>query len=131
MADLRVYDVELYAQPPTQLRVYDVELSATLPPVELRVYDVELSGNAAPPADQTVNSRDAVTIPFPATQTAGPTVTLSGSGGTRTFVAPETVDGTLLSFTVASGSTNVAVRAHQWWVKRGAVYKTFALQFIP
>jgi hypothetical protein len=98
--------------------------------------------------DRTVESRAAVTLTAsiggtPTTwnwaQTAGPTVTLSGTGSSRTFTAPATYDGATLTFTaVASdgsstspaGSVNVDVRAHQWWVNRTGTWQPFAMSII-
>jgi hypothetical protein len=63
------------------------------------------------------------------TQTAGPAVALAGSGRSRTFRAPPTLDGTTLTFDVvatdAAGRTSpakrieVVVRPHPDWTRRG------------
>jgi len=63
------------------------------------------------------------------TQATGPTVALAGSGRSRSFRAPPTIDGTVLGFDVvatdADGRTSpakrveVAVRPHPDWTRRG------------
>jgi hypothetical protein len=92
---------------------------------------------------QTVNSQATVTInatitgtvtAWVWTQTDGPTVTLSGSGASRNFPAPETVDGTSVTVEAVAtiggvdspaGSVVISVRAHQWWVQRTGVWQPF------
>lgn len=62
-------------------------------------------------------------------QTGGlPAVQLLGTGATRTFRAPSTYDGVVLTFMVtasnaggsATDSVNVAVYPNQWWVHDGS-----------
>ena len=129
MAVLRVYDLVVEAKPPPHLRVFDLFVGP--PPVgtvaKLRVFDLFVEG-VTPLADQTVESLDVVTIPTPTSQIGGPTVTLSGSGGTRTFVAPSSVDGVNLTFNISGQSLLIAVRAHQWFANRSGNQRAGKLQ---
>lgn len=94
---------------------------------------------------RSVNSQDTVTVTASITgtvsawawsQTAGPTVTLTGSGNTRSFTAPATVDGTAITLQAIAtisgvdspaGSVTIACRAHQWWVKRSTGWEPFGI----
>lgn len=94
---------------------------------------------------RTVNSQDSVTVTASITgtvsawawsQTAGPTVTLSGSGASRSFTAPATMDGAAITLQAIAtiggvdspaGSVTVSVRAHQWWVKRSGGWQPFGV----
>jgi hypothetical protein len=133
VSKLRVHEVEVYSQPVSHLRVLDVQVTPAAANSHLRVFEVELIGGApaVPVANQTVESLSTVTIPTPTSQTGGPTVTLSGSGSTRTFTAPATVDGATITFDVSGSNLVVAVKAHQWWVNRGGTWKPFTLNIIP
>jgi hypothetical protein len=89
---------------------------------------------------QKVNSMDTVTV----TATIAGTVSawtwttdgpaLSGSGNTRTFTAPTTIDGTTVTVTAYAtiggvdspvGSVVITIRAHQWWVLRASGWQPF------
>ena len=59
-------------------------------------------------------------------QQAGPTATMSGSGSSRTFLAPATITGATMQFSVTAvrdgiNATPVAffvtVYPHQWWIR--------------
>jgi len=132
MAKLRIVSLELYSQPTPRLRVYQIELSSVVTPTPVL------------PANQTVESQALVTLTATISETPSawdwtitgtPTATLSGAGATRTFTAPATVEGAVYAVTAqatvsgvptAVASTQITVRAHQWWVKRGTVWKPFA-----
>jgi hypothetical protein len=69
------------------------------------------------------------------TQVAGTTVSLSGSGGSRSFTAPATINGETITIQAYAtfgasdtpvGSVDINVRAHQWWVLRTGVWQPFA-----
>lgn len=132
MANLRIYNLELAQQPGSRLRIYDVSLEQVAAAIP------DLGSDQLVESQSTVNITATVTgspSSWTWTQTAGPTVTLSGSGASRSFTAPATVDGALITLQAVAtisgidtppGSVNIAVRAHQWWVRRSGVWKPFA-----
>lgn len=61
--------------------------------------------------------------PGPWSQTGGtPTVTLGGSGTTRTFEAPATMNGTTLTFTYGTDTMTVTVLPHNEWWRSGSTW---------
>lgn len=70
--------------------------------------------------NQTVRPFQTVTLSGvgagPWSQVSGPAVLLTGSGATRTFVAPATVDGATLVFAYGTATVTVTVYPHsEWW----------------
>lgn len=133
MAKLRVHQVELAQQPGSRLRVHAVSLD------QIAAVEPDLGPNRTVES-QTLVSLSA-TIAGTVTawswmQTAGTTVTLTGSAGSRSFTAPATVDGDVLTFQVTAtvdgvvsppGTVSIVVRPHQWWVLRASGLKPFTL----
>ena len=114
MSTARIFRAALeYVPPAPKARLYRAELSGTaiiIPDVpKVRLYRAELSGTAAvlvaPLTGQTVEPLSTVTLTAvllsagPADswtwrRISGPSVGIEGTGATRTFVAPATMDGT-------------------------------------
>lgn len=119
MAKLRVYRAELAQQPGSRLRIHGVSLDQVAASVP------DLGASQAVESLSTVNLTATVSGSPSAwawTQTAGPAVTLSGSGASRSFTAPATVDGVLITIQAVAtisgvdtppGTVDISVRAHQ------------------
>lgn len=136
MAKLRIHQVELAQQPGSRLRIHAVTLE------QIVAVAPDLGLNRTVESQTSVSLTAAITGTVTAwswTQTAGTTVTLSGSGGSRSFTAPATFDGDVLTFQVTAtiggvvsppGTVSIVVRPHQWWVLRASGLKPFTLSIV-
>jgi len=95
---------------------------------------ITVDGSASSDPDGTVAS-------YQWTQVSGPSVTLSGSGATRTFKAPATLNGTtvVLGLRVTDNQGNqstqdtvsIVVRKHnEWYLDSGAVWVPYRTVFL-
>ena len=91
---------------------------------------------------RTVNSQDPVTVTATISGTvtawtwtvAPPTLPLTGSGNSRSFTAPSSINGATIRLTAVAtiggvdtpqGAVNITVRAHAWRVKRPTAWRVF------
>lgn len=133
MAKLRIHRVEVAQQPGAKLRIHGVSIESVQTPTP----NLGVGGTVE---SQTPILLTASVAGSPSawvwTQTAGPTVTLTGSGSSRSFTAPATVDGTVITIQAVAtisgvdtppGSATFTVLPHQWWVRRSGVWQPFTL----
>lgn len=132
MSKLRVHSLNLAQQPGSRLRVHSVSLAQVVAVAPDAGDDVTAESRAAVTLTATIGGSVSA---WSWTQTAGPAVSLSGSGATRSFTAPALLAGAVLEFAVTAtiggvvsppGAVAVTVLPHQWWVLDGGVWTPLA-----
>lgn len=117
-AHLRVHMIEASAASAlARLRIHMIEASLVQQDARLRIHAIEATPAESVLPDGNVESQELVTLPDDVTQISGlPVVTLTDTGPNKTFIAPATVNGTVLTFNSGGVEIVIVVQPQQWWV---------------